>query len=70
MSWYGKLVSYFERPIEENPIDKAIVDNLPHEGEVQKVYQARWVWYHTLLAIELLFTNIFLFILIVITLVK
>jgi hypothetical protein len=50
----------FERPIEENPIDKAIVENLPQEGEVEKVYQARWVWYHTLLAVELFFTNVLL----------
>ena len=50
----------FERPIEENPIDKAIIENLPQEGEVEKVYQARWVWYHTLLAVELFFTNVLL----------
>ena len=57
---FSRIVKVFERPIEENPIDKAIVENLPQEGEVEKVYQARWVWYHTLLAVELFFTNVLL----------
>lgn len=56
----NKIVKAFERPVEDNPIDKAIVEKLPQEGEVEKVYQARWVWYHTLLAIELFFTNVLL----------
>lgn len=60
MSWRNKLVGLFDRPIEENPIDKAIVEKLPQGGEVNKVYQARWVWYHTILAVEIAFTNILL----------
>ena len=60
MSVFNRIVKVFERPIEENPIDKALVENLPQEGEVEKVYQARWVWYHTLLAVELFFTNVLL----------
>ena len=60
MSVFSRIVKVFERPIEENPIDEAIVENLPQEGEVEKVYQARWVWYHTLLAVELFFTNVLL----------
>ena len=71
-SFGKKAVAAMERPLEENPVDRVIVEQLPgteHE-EVNKVYEARWVWYHTLLALELFFTNIFLFILIIITLVK
>lgn len=76
MSWITNLrqaaVKEMERPLEENPVDKVIVEKLPSadDPKVQEVYQARWVWYHTLLALELFFTNVFLFILIVITLVK
>ena len=55
-----KFVKMFERPIEDNPIDKAIVEKLPQDGEVEKVYQARWVWYHTILAVEIAFTNVLL----------
>lgn len=67
-----KAVEAMERPLEENPVDRVIVDKLPgtENEQVNKVYEARWVWYHTLLALELFFTNIFLFILIIITLVK
>jgi hypothetical protein len=67
-----KAEAAMKRPIEENPVDQVIVNKLPDTDneEVDKVYQARWVWYHTLLALELFFTNLFLFILIIVTLVK
>lgn len=63
---------FLEQPVENNPVDRAIVENLPgtENNHVNEVYQARWVWYHTILALELFFTNVFLFILIVINLVK
>ena len=57
---WSKVLGFFEKPVEENPIDKVIVEKLPQEGEVNKVYQARWVWYHTILAVEIAFTNILL----------
>lgn len=60
MSWLQKITGFFEKPVELNPIDKTIVEKLPQEGEVTKVYEARWVWYHTILAIEIAFTNVLL----------
>jgi len=62
MSFKEKIVKFFERPVEENPIDRAIIEKLPgSENEhVNEVYRARWVWYHTILAIELFFTNVLL----------
>jgi hypothetical protein len=60
MNWFNNIIKQLERPVEENPIDKAIVEKLPQEGEVTKVYEARWVWYHSILAVELLITNILL----------
>ena len=56
MKWLDKLVGL---PVEENPIDKVITEKGQHP-EVNKVYEARWVWYHTILAIEIGFTNILL----------
>ena len=58
-----KAEEAMKRPLEENPVDQVIVNKLPDTDneEVDKVYQARWVWYHTLLALELFFTNLFLF---------
>ena len=60
MNWFNNIIKQLERPVEQNPIDKAIVEKLPQEGEVTKVYEARWVWYHSILAVELLITNILL----------
>tara|TARA_B100002019_G_C21236319_1_gene582956 strand:+ start:833 stop:1039 length:207 start_codon:yes stop_codon:yes gene_type:complete len=56
MKWLDRLMGI---PLEENPIDKAITEKGQHP-EVNKVYEARWVWYHTILAIEIGFTNILL----------
>lgn len=57
-----KILKWFERPVEENPIDRAIIEKLPgaENHTVNEVYQSRWVWYHTILAIELFFTNVLL----------
>lgn len=59
MKWFDRLMGI---PIEENPVDKAILDKLPGSDneQVQEVYKARWVWYHTILAIEIAFTNVIL----------
>lgn len=67
-----QVKDFLEQPVENNPVDRAIVERLPgtENEQVNEVYQARWVWYHTILALELFFTNVFLFILIVINLVK
>ena len=55
--WIDKLLS---RPVEENPLDRLIIEEGAKPKEVNKVYEARWVWYHTILAIEIAFTNILL----------
>lgn len=63
MSWLESTRKFFtknlERPVEENPLDKQIVEKGSHP-EVNKVYEARWVWYHTILAFEIFLTNILL----------
>ena len=56
MKWLDRLIGL---PLEDNPIDKVITEKGQHP-EVNKVYEARWVWYHTILAIEIGFTNILL----------
>ena len=57
------LQNLFAAPVEDSPVEK-MIEKLPHdervEAEVEKVYQARWVWYHTILAVEILCTNILL----------
>lgn len=63
MSWFGSLLKksnrVLEQPVEDNPLDKVIIEKGNHP-EVNKIYEARWVWYHTILAIEIGFTNILL----------
>jgi len=59
MSLLNKITKNLERPVEENPLDRAIIEKGDHP-EVKKVYEARWVWYHTILAVEIAFTNILL----------
>ena len=48
-------------PVEESPVEK-VIEKLPDGSNVHvdEVYKARWVWYHTILAIEIAFTNILL----------
>jgi hypothetical protein len=35
-------------------------DEVRETFKVNKVYQSRWVWYHTILAVEIFLTNILL----------
>ena len=56
MNWIKKLMGL---PVEQSPVEK-LIDKLPESEEVDKVYQARWVWYHTILAVEIAFTNVLL----------
>jgi|TARA_B110000858_G_scaffold93803_1_gene108188 hypothetical protein len=62
LKWFNKILIKLETPVEENPIDALIVEKLPgaDNEHIQEVYKARWVWYHTILAVEIAFTNILL----------
>ena len=66
MKWVDKL---FGLPVEESPVEK-VIERLPQDGEVNKVYEARWVWYHTILAVEIFFTNILLLAILIVLSVK
>jgi len=66
MKWVDKL---FGLPVEESPVEK-VIERLPQDGEVNKVYEARWVWYHTILAVEIFFTNILLLAILIVVSVK
>jgi hypothetical protein len=66
MKWLEKV---FGLPTEVSPVEK-VIEHLPHEGEVNKVYEARWVWYHTILAVEIFFTNILLIAILIVMSVK
>jgi hypothetical protein len=69
VAWFDsitkKAVKQLERDVEENPLDRIIVEKGTEVAEVEKVYQARWVWYHTILAIEIFCTNLLLMIIVI-----
>ena len=67
--WLDRLMGI---PLEENPVDKTIVEKLPNgdNRHVDEVYKARWVWYHTILAGEIFLTNILLIALIIVVAIK
>ena len=54
MKWVDRLMGV---PVSESPVEK-VIEKLP--PNVDEVYKARWVWYHTILALEIAFTNILL----------
>ena len=66
MKWLQRL---FGTPLEQSPVER-VIEHLPHEGEVTKVYEARWVWYHTILAVEIFLTNILLIAILIVVSVK
>jgi len=66
MKWLDRLMGL---PVEDSPVEK-VIDKLPESEEVDKVYQARWVWYHTILAVEIFCTNILLIGLIIVVALK
>jgi hypothetical protein len=66
MVWFKSITKKaLEKDVEENPLDKVIIEKGVEISEVEKIYQARWVWYHTILAIEIFCTNILLLIIVV-----
>lgn len=67
--WVEKLMGV---PLEDNPVDQTILEKLPGSDneQVQEVYKARWVWYHTILAVEIAFTNILLLLILFVLAVK
>jgi len=63
MNWFNDIIKSLEKKdLEKNVVDKTIMEKLPggDNEHVQEVYKARWVWYHTILAVEIAFTNILL----------
>jgi hypothetical protein len=64
--WFQRLI---EKPLEQNKIDQAMMHSLPvmekeadpEDLTLENAYRTRWVWYHTILAVLIFFTNLLLF---------
>jgi hypothetical protein len=59
MGWFKFLKSGLRLAARPN------ADPDPEEINVENAYKTRWVWYHTILALELFMTNLLLFIIVV-----
>ena len=51
-------------------IDVMQDDTDPNEVTIENAYKTRWIWYHTILAIGIFFTNILLTAILVILAIK
>ena len=59
IKWFQRLI---EKPLEENTFDQTVMHNLPVMEEesdpedltLENAYRTRWIWYHTILGLELL----------------
>lgn len=72
MKWWER---YWPKKLEEEETEVRVVDMMeddvdPEELTVANAYKTRWIWYHTILAIEILMTNILLIAILVILAVK
>ena len=71
MNWWDKFLEWgwqqeANRQFEEaQQKEKKVIDVMkddvdPEEITIENAYKTRWIWYHTILAIGIFFTNILL----------
>jgi len=71
MEWLSKILTPKNKDlglevelltVDEKPkvVDVMKDDVDPAEVTIENAYKTRWIWYHTILAIEIMFTNILL----------
>lgn len=81
MQWWqvikNWLIGFFSKepePVIEEPAPKVVDvmkdDTDPEEVTIENAYKTRWIWYHTILAIEILMTNLLLVAILVILAIK
>ncbi len=66
-NWPGQKKS--DEPV-RNIVDLMKDDINPTEVTIENAYKTRWIWYHTMLAVEILMTNILLLAIIIILSIK
>jgi hypothetical protein len=58
------------RAAEPKVIDMMADDTDPEEVTIENAYKTRWIWYHTILAIGIFFTNVLLISILVLLAIK
>lgn len=70
-SWQRQANKQFEQGQKEKQVIDMMKDDIdPEEVTIENAYKTRWIWYHTILAIEIFFTNIILIAILVILAIK
>lgn len=77
-TWQKQANKMFERDISKNKVDQTIMHNLPtmekeadpEDLTLENAYRTRWIWYHTILAVLIFFTNMLLFSILILLAVK
>lgn len=72
MKWWER---YWPKKLEEEVEEVRVVDMMeddvdPEEVTIANAYKTRWIWYHTILAIEIFMTNIILMAILIVLAVK
>ena len=78
MKWWDKFVAWgynTEAEVEDAVAKPKVVDMMkddidPAELTVENAYKTRWIWYHTILAIGIFFTNALLLAILLLLAVK
>ena len=80
MNWWDKFMEWswqreanlqFEEAQKENKTIDVMEDDVdPNEVTIENAYKTRWIWYHTILAIGIFFTNILLTAILVVLAIK
>ena len=81
MNWWDKFLEWgwqqeANRQFEEAQTkEKKVIDVMkddvdPEEITIENAYKTRWIWYHTILAIGIFFTNILLTAILVVLAIK
>jgi|TARA_B110000858_G_scaffold65659_1_gene76098 hypothetical protein len=61
MDWFTKFWKKPEVQKQETLVIDMMSDDIdPNEITIENAYKTRWIWYHTILAIGIFFTNILL----------
>ena len=69
-SWQKEADRKFEEGQQKQVIDMMADDVDPNEVTIENAYKTRWIWYHTILAIGIFFTNIILIAILVLLAIK
>jgi hypothetical protein len=75
MEWWNRLWKKPEEEIVDELSVPTVIDVMkddvdPEEVTIENAYKTRWIWYHTILALELLMVNVLLIAILVVLAVK